>query len=457
MAGCIRTIAILVASALIAAALPLAAEEGAAAARALSLRDAIEQAFQNDADVVAQEQEVVAARAVKLGATGEFLPKVDLIGSYMHKDAVLSFPPSFTATLTKDEGVYTGYNDELRAGFAVEQPIYRGGRNMAGYKQANLKLSSQEERLRAKKLTVELETKRLYYGLLLAYETERITKQLVDQTEIHYRDVEKKYRQGTSSRFDVLQSKVQVSKVMPQMLAAQKARQVIAAELKRELGMELTDELALAGRLSYTPIKVDEQAFQEEALAHNPEIALRRLGVDIGQQGVSLAKAGWKPQIGANLRYEYISDDPTDMFNDRHLSWSGGVNIAIPLFDGLSALSKTREAKARFEIARTEKEDVARRVAIDVKRACLDLAEAASVVASQRASVGEAKEALKIAEVSYGSGVGTNLDVLDAQVSLAAVEKNLSEAMYDYLMAKAALDRTRGASDVMEESDGEAH
>jgi outer membrane protein TolC len=220
--------------------------------------------------------------------------------------------------------------------------------------------------------------------------------------------------------------------------------------------MAFEQEVTLAGKLAFSQVKIDEASFQAEALAHNPEIALKRLGIDIGKQNVEIAKSGWKPDVGGNIRYEYISDDVTNMFNDRHNNWTAGVNITIPLFDGFSALSKTRQAKARFEIAKTEKEDVEKRVAIDVKRACLDLAEAAAVVESQRESVAEAKEALHIAEVSYANGVGTNLDVLDAEVSLATVEKNLSEGIYDELMAEASLNRSRGVSNVMEGHDGKA-
>jgi outer membrane protein TolC len=97
------------------------------------------------------------------------------------------------------------------------------------------------------------------------------------------------------------------------------------------------------------------------------------------------------------------------------------------------------------------KDNLADQVAVDVKQACLELKEASSIIKSQEDNLQDAREALEIAYVRYNNGVGINLDVLDAQVSLASVEKNLTEGIYDYIMAKAKLERLMGRSVLKEE------
>jgi outer membrane protein TolC len=89
-------------------------------------------------------------------------------------------------------------------------------------------------------------------------------------------------------------------------------------------------------------------------------------------------------------------------------------------------------------------EDVADQTALLIRQDCLNLSEAQAIIDSQKDNVAEAKEALQIAIVSYDNGVGTNLVVLDAQVSLAQIEQTLAEGVYDYMMAQAALDRDTG-------------
>jgi outer membrane protein TolC len=97
------------------------------------------------------------------------------------------------------------------------------------------------------------------------------------------------------------------------------------------------------------------------------------------------------------------------------------------------------------------KENLVDQIAVDVRQACLNLKQAQVIILSQKDHVEEAREALRIAEVSYDNGVAKNLDVLDAQVSLGQIQQNLASGIYDYLMADAYLRRSMGESFVKEE------
>ena len=110
----------------------------------------------------------------------------------------------------------------------------------------------------------------------------------------------------------------------------------------------------------------------------------------------------------------------------------------------MSTKAKVDAAKSRYNQTRLERENFSDQLVVDVKTACLDMKEAAAIIASQKDAIVEAKDALRIAEIGYDNGVTTNLDVLDTQVSLGQVEKNLAEGIYDYLMARAQLDRVMG-------------
>lgn len=408
----------------------------------LSLSDAIRLAFRNNRDIQIQEQEVKAAAADVVGARSSFLPQINATAGYSRVGSVLSM--SSAQSSKKDMGIFTGYKDDHKLGIGLEQIIYNGGANTASYRQSRVKLSIQSETLRARKLDAEFETKRLYYGLLLAQETERIAQDLLDQARSHYDEVKKKYDQGTVSRFDLLQSKVQVSKIVPEVIRAKSAAELIAAELKKLLGIKMLDAISLTEGFVYAPIKIDEPVFLETAYRGKPEMRLMAQGVDVNRWAIDMAKAGHKPQVNVSAGYNYRSDDITDMVNSRHNNWNAGVTVTVPLFDGFSTKAKVDAAKARYAQAQLAQDDFRDQVAVDIKQACLDLEKAQAIIDSQKDNIDEAKEALAIAEVSYANGEGTNLDVLDAQVSLSQVEKNLSEGIYDYLMARAFLDRNMG-------------
>ncbi len=344
----------------------------------------------------------------------------------------------------KDIGVLTGYKNDNKVGISIDESIYNGGADFANFKQAKLGLRVSEEALRAKKLDVEFETKRLYYGLLLAYETERIAKDLVGQAKLHYEDVNNKYQQGASSRFDLLQSKVQVSILMPELIKAKNNVDLIMADLKKLLGLKMQDSVTVSERLQYSLIEIKEGEFLKQAYLNKPEMILDSLGIDINKWSVEMAKAGWRPQITASGNYSYSSNNWANMFNNKHSNWQAGLSVTVPIFDAWSTKAKVEAAKAKYAEVVLSKDNLSDQIAVDIRQACLDLKEAETLINSQKDNVEEAREALRISMVSYDNGVGTNLDVLDSQVSLAQVQQNLSQGIYDYLIAEAFLDRTMG-------------
>ncbi|MDD5282131.1 MAG: TolC family protein [Candidatus Omnitrophica bacterium] len=409
----------------------------------LSLRDTIITAFKNNKDIQIEEQELTISRADILEAKSEFLPLLNLNAGYTRNGAVASASTSGK----KDNGVFTGYKNDNSLGAGLSQVVYNGGFNTANLNQARLNLKVSEETLRAKKLDIEFEAKRLYYGLLLAYDTERIAQELTDNARDHYEDVKNRYAQGLSSRFDLLQSSVQVSLTMPELVKAKNAVDLIKAELKKLLSIKQQQALEITDKqLEFTLIDIREDDFLKQAYLNKPEMALRTLGIDINKWSIQMAKSGWRPQINANAGYDFRSNNWGNMINKSHNNWNIGLTLSFAVFDGFSTKAKVDAAKARYSQAILTKENLVEQIAVDVRQACLDLKQSEQVINSQKDNVGQAKEALAIAKVSYDNGEAKNLDVLDAQVSLSQIETNLSQGIYDYLMAQAELERTLGKS-----------
>jgi len=155
----------------------------------LSVDEAVALAFKNNKDIRIQEEEVSAARAAIVGERSGFLPKLNAVAEYTHSGSVLAL--SQAQGTKKDVGIFTGYKNDNKAGLQLEQDIFNGGANTVNLRQAQVKLKIQEETLRARKLDTGFEVKRLYYGLLLAHEAERIAQNLLGQAKSHYEEVKK--------------------------------------------------------------------------------------------------------------------------------------------------------------------------------------------------------------------------------------------------------------------------
>jgi len=401
----------------------------------LNLTDTILLAFKNNKDIQIQEKGIAIASADILEATSVFLPQINLEGAYTHNEKVLS-----------PANIFSGFKNDNLLNLSLSQSVYSGGFNMANLNQAKLSLDAQKETLRAKKLDVEFDARRLYYGLLLAYETERIAKDALEQAIAHYEDVRRMYEQGTASRFDLLQSGVQVSLLEPEVVRAKNDIESLKADLNKLLSRNIDVPIATKEKLAYTITVIKEDEFLKTAYLERPEIKLKSLGIDIDKWGIQMARSGYRPQVDILAGYSYRSNNLGNMINESHKNWNAGISVNIPIFEGFSTKAKVDAAKARFAQAKLSKENLVDQIAVDVRKACLGLKESEAIIRSQKDNVGQAREALRIAEVSYANGVAINLDVLDAQVSLAQIQRNLASGIYDYLMAQAFLDRSVGRS-----------
>lgn len=416
--------------------------ESSAGKYSLNLDDSIKTALRNNKSIQMQEAQVKDAMAQKQYAVSNFLPKAYANFGYTHNEASYMSDP--LPGHRKDTRIFQGYDNDNLLTITAQQDIFNGGADIYTFKQSNVNLMTQKETLKATRLEIEYDVKQYFYGLLLAYETERVAKNLLEQAEAHYLDVKAKFDQGTSSRFDVLQSKVQVSTILPQLITAQNQIQLIMADFKKVLYLDMRDDVKIEGKLECSPIPIEESEFLSEAYKKRPEMKLKILGVDLEKWDIELAKSTGLPQVSGSFEYSARSDDISNMINKRHDNWNAGIQVSLAIFDGLSTASKINQARAKYAHARLDKEDYINQIAVDVKQACLNLQEAQAVIEAEKESVDEAREALRLSEVRYDNGVGINLDVLDSQVALAQVEQSLADAMYNYLMAKADLDRIMG-------------
>ncbi|MFH1878957.1 MAG: TolC family protein [Candidatus Omnitrophota bacterium] len=424
----------------------------------ITFLDALAVTLRNNRDIKTREEEIKAAQSGVMGAWGAFLPRVNFNFKYAHNDAVLDFkklPFVSGMKFRKDPNIFMGYIDDNNLGFSVDQVVFNGGKNISDFTQAGLDLEIQKQMLRVKKQAVKFEVKRLYYGLLLAYETEKIARELVRQSELHYQQVSRKFDQGTASRFEVLQSKVQVSKVLPELVKAANAVKLVSAELNSLMGREIDSEIKAVDRLGFSPVKADERSLRCRAYLERPDIIMRNLGIDVRKQGIEAARSGAMPQVGFRFDYGYRAHEVAGMFNSEHRNWQACVAVTIPVFDGFSAASKINAARARYEEAVIDKADILEQAAVEVKRACFDLEQNEAIINALRDSIVEAEEALKIAITGYENGVVTNLDVIDSQISLSQVSKNYLEAEYDYIMAEAYMEKVTGMDVQGEDGSGD--
>jgi len=433
--------ALLVAASLFALPLLGAAAEGPPP---LTLPEVLRAVMADNRDLTAARAAARAAAAQALEAGAARLPRLDLSGSFSHADDVMGVPPSPSAPV--DPAFFTGWRDQWSLHLGARQILFAGGEVSGAAEAAGQAAVAAEKDARERELFVAYQAKELFYRLLLGQEQVRIAAEQFANARAHAADAGTRHRAGDASRFDLLRARVRAENLAQPLATAERARGETAALLSVLLGRQPDSRLAAAGTLS-----VEDDSLPAEAASLSapwrPRPAVEAAEARLRAAEASRGAAGGArfPRLSLTATYDTRAEETADLFTARHDNWNAGLVLDYALFDG--GASRARRARAG-EQAEAEAAALARArqgAALDRERALLALREARASRASAAQTVAEAEEAMAISRVAYRAGTAAHLEVVDAEVNLAAARTRLAEADYRFLAARAQWDYATGS------------
>jgi len=159
-----------------------------------------------------------------------------------------------------------------------------------------------------------------------------------------------------------------------------------------------------------------------------------------------MARAGYLPSAQVFAGYgSRNSQFSTDLSRDVS-GWNAGAQFSWDIFDGFLTRGRVRQAKALEEKAGFDLADTTRRIELEVRAAYSNFIEAREVLESQKKVIEQAEEALRLANTRAEAGTGTQLDVLSAQTALTEARSTQVQALHDYDVTRARLERAVGGS-----------
>ncbi|MBE0460467.1 MAG: TolC family protein [Candidatus Aminicenantes bacterium] len=412
----------------------------------LTLEDSLRLALSQNPFQLAAEERVEAAKSRINEAVAGFFPSLNAQGLHTLDEKVMELEfPSFIPGQPPQK-VKVDFTRDYQFSLSLSFPLFTGGRLLSGYKQARYNLFSTRESARESENSTIFNTKKAFYGYLLARDFVNVAREAVEVAEKHYKNVKNLYEVGMASKFDLLRSEVQVANLKPQMIRANNAMKVAELSLKTLLGLDLSTPIEVKGELAYEPFTPDLQECIANALQNRPEISQLGYQKQVAREMVKIARAADLPSIAIAGNYNFWADK----FNFKKHNWTDYYSInlvmTIPIFNGFANSARAAQSMAMIrEIELTQKglEDI---VKFETRQAILKIKEAMESLQSQEKNVEQATESLRIAELNYSEGLATTLDVSAAQAALSQAKTNYSQALYDYVIAKAELDKATGVS-----------
>ena len=402
----------------------MSAQTAFAAAMEINLDKAIEMALKTNPTVKISEAESSVAKAQKDAAKASRWLSID----YSH-----------SSKRAGSEGTAT-QNTHTNA-FDASIPLYTGGKLSGTIEQAVQNYKSSEYGVDESYQAVKLSATNGYYSVLQAIDTVKLSKDSVERLSAHLQNVQAQYDVGVVAKVDVLRSQVELANAEQNLIKAQNAYDLAVADLNNIIGLPHGTELKVTESLQYSKYDNPMENCITFALANRPELFQAEAGVESAKAAVKVAKSGYMPQIAASASNGWRSNS---WLGDDNENWGVGVGVSLNVFDSGVTAAKVNAAEAGVYRAEETYRQTKDSVQLDVRNNYLSLREAEKRIATSKVAVDSAEEDYRISQLRYQAGVGTNIDVMDAQVALTQAKNNYVQALYDYNTSSASLAKAMG-------------
>lgn len=439
--------------------------------RVVSLPEAVELALAQNRDLRVARLEYEQADEQAQEAWGRTMPTLDASASYTRN---LSISPFFLTDETTGEVTPIVFGGEHAWQLSIDgtQPLFDPA-VIVGVGAAGRFKAYQGEVVRGTVHEVVTRARLAYYEVLLAEEAARLNRQSLARIEETLAETRAMHQAGLTSEYETLRLEVELSNVESDMRRAEDAvlaaRRALAVELGLDPGTPIRTAGALAS-LELEPGANDESANRtvfvtagvlepeerpvEEliARARRSRSDLRQLELMEALRGAELRLERWSylPRVSLFGSYTIGAQDMDFNFFGGSEGLRGygrfaGVRLTMPLFAGFQRPARIAQREAVVDAVQVQQERAADAVESQIRTLHDQAVEARRRADAQRRAVEQAERGYRIASAEYREGLGSRLNVTDAEVALRRAEFNYAQSVYDYLAIRARIDEATGA------------
>ena len=405
----------------------------------LTLDKAIEIALSDNPTIEVANQTVELKRISDKETVMGLLPEASLSGAY-------------TRTIKKQTMVMNGMKfqvgipNQYQGGLTVSLPVFAP----TLYKSMKLTKTDVElavEQARASKQDLVNQVTKAFFQMLLAQDSHVVLEKSYAQAEANFNIVKAKYEQGKVSEYDKISAEVQMRNLQPSVISARNAVElsrlqlVVLMNIDPDMAFELDDNLADYEEAVFAGVLTADST----SLNNNSSLIQLDMNTRMLQQTLSLNKQNFIPMVA--LQFNYMYTCMADNFKFNTYEWNPysnvSLSVSVPLFkySNFSAMKKTN---LQISQLMKNRDYTARQLAMQQQSYLNSMAASAEQVSSNKEAITQAQKGRDIAEKLYEVGRGTVLELNSAEVALTQARLTYVQSIYDYLTAKADLDKLQG-------------
>jgi len=327
-----------------------------------------------------------------------------------------------------------------------QQLLWSGGKVGAALRAARAANGSAHASEREAASDLTFQVRQAYYDAVYAKRLVEIAGSALEQARAHLGQVRAGRREGSRSEYEMLRAEVDAANQEPPVVAAENGRDIALLALKRLVNAPLEQPVVLVTPLVSPDGTVPVVTDPSLSVDRRPGLAAADLEVEARRQAVRVYRGQRWPDL-------YVSSTisqqafPQELWPRRKQfvrAWDASLRLEVPIFTGLRVEGQVAQARGQYEQARANRDRMREGAVIEATQARDELERALSTLTARRETVRQAQRAWELAGVRFTNGMSTQIEVSDARLQLQSAEVNEVQAMRDYLVAIAALERAVG-------------
>lgn len=412
------------------AALCMAAYTQGQEALHLSLAECRQLALERNENLKQSDNKLRQAELDKAIAFSNYLPKFDasVSGTYMFPNMEMN-------------GMEMELHGMYFAGIMVTQPIYTGGKIMAGNKLAKIGKETASETLRKTRMQVIADADNAYWSLIAVNWKVRMLEAYQAQMNALYQQTEVSVNAGMATTNDLLRITAKRSEIDYQLQKAKNGENLCRLSLCNVLGCALDTEITPVD----TVIHISAPQDLDESIALRPELRLLQSQVDAAKEQIKVTRADILPSVALMGSYMFYGNEKIKGYTQdaagNNVPFTNKIDdnfgmvaltVNVPLFHWGEGLKKIRKAKYELHNAQLDLQKNTRLLSIEARQAVQNVTDGYNMVETARLGDQQGQENLRVMTEQYQNGLCTLTDLLDAQTQWQQAQSNLIEAQTQY-------------------------
>jgi outer membrane protein TolC len=407
--------------------------------RELGLEEAVNIGLENAPLIVARIGDYIASQQRVNQALAPLLPQLTASGNYGRLRSI--------STLTGDP--FT--SDFGSASVTASQLLFDFGRTWAAKDVAKSSAVALKEVLEAQKLDISQLVKTQYFTLLLSKRLVQVNLAALDRAEVNLRSAQGFFQVGTQPKSFVTRAEVDVANARVNVIRAQNAVNLARVALNAAMGIAVNAPTEVKDLLSYSQFPLNRDELLAEAMRNRPEYRQVKAQADASDAFVRQTFRDFFPNLFGSGTYGVtgvtgptLDSRSTSGFTGSGNEWNVGLTLSWSIFDGGGKIARYKEAKANLEASRARVRDIELQVWQNVEQSYLNLGEAEERIGAAQKAVESAEENYQLARGRFDAGVANIIELTDAQLALTQAQSDQAQALSDYRIGIARLERALG-------------